>query len=97
MPRRYINQLSDPRATRYAVLWDLQWRVIECTTLAACTDLFAAMNEVIEHLQRDGWEPEGTREYGFVFLSRHAERRLLMITARHPHAANRAHFSPFRT
>jgi hypothetical protein len=96
MSRRYVNQLTDSRATRYAVLWDLQWRVIACTTIAAGGDLTAAMHQVLDELRRDDWLPEGTPEYGFVFLTRNAERRLLMITRRHPSEVNPASFSPFR-
>jgi hypothetical protein len=95
MPHRYVNQLTDSRATRYAVLWDLQWRVIACTTIAAGSDLAAAMNQVLEELRREDWRPEGTAEYGFVFLTREDERRLLMITRRHPSDANLVGFSPF--
>jgi hypothetical protein len=97
MGRRYVSQSVRASATRYAVLWDLQWRIIECVTLDAGTDLPASLGEAIARLQRTGWQAEGTPDYGFVFLRRAEERCLLMITARAPGETGRQTFSPFRT
>jgi hypothetical protein len=96
MARRYVAQPVRAAATRYAVLWDLQWQIIECTTLAAGTDLATSMSAAIARLQRAGWQIEGTPDYGFVFLQRAGERCLLMITARDPGETGRQSFSPFR-
>ena len=40
------------------------------------------MSEFLQLLDAQGWEPEGESIYGFVFVRRGGERRLLM-----PHAA----------
>jgi hypothetical protein len=60
---------------RYVVLWDLQWRVIECQRLEPAADLSGAMAATIERLAREGWQAEATPEYGFVFIRREIERR----------------------
>jgi hypothetical protein len=80
----------------YVVLWDLQWRVVECALIAAGGDLRQSLASAIERMQADGWRPEGAPDYGFVFLSRGCERRLLALTERHP-SDDRLHgFDPHR-
>ena len=70
---------------RYVVVWDLQWRVLECERLEPAADLSGAMTAAIERLTADGWAAEAKPEYGFVFIRRESERRLLMLTPRDPH------------
>jgi hypothetical protein len=53
------------------------------------------MTAAIERPHGDGWEAEGTVEFGFVFLRNGDERRLLMLTARDPHEHSLQSFSPF--
>lgn len=40
------------------------------------------MATAIERLASKGWQAEATAEYGFVFVRRENERRLLMLTPR---------------
>jgi hypothetical protein len=82
---------------RYVVLWDLQWHVIDCQRLEPAADLSLAMAAAIERLEGEGWQPEGSVEYGFVFIRREAERRLLMLTPRDPNETVPQSFSPFRS
>lgn len=94
---RYQSHLFEPAAAaRYLIVWDLQWQVVECAPLEPRTDLGAALTATIERLRCEGWRPEGSTEFGFVFLSRRNERRLLMLTARDPRATSDQSFSPFR-
>jgi hypothetical protein len=53
------------------------------------------MAVTIERLEADGWQAEGTPEYGFVFIRRDADRRLLMLTEKDPADTGRQSFSPF--
>ena len=76
-----FNKAPTPR---YVVLWDLQWTLIECERLEPAVDLSGAMAAAIERLEDEGWQAEATPEYGFVFVRREAERRLLMLTPRDP-------------
>ena len=80
---------------RYVVLWDLQWQVIDCQRLEPATDLSGPMAATIERLAADGWQAEGTAEYGFVFICREGERRLLTLTERDPYDTAAQSFSPF--
>jgi hypothetical protein len=89
-----FNRTLQPR---YIVLWDLQWQVLEVKRLEPSADLSGAMTAAIARLETDGWEAEATPEYGFVFVRRACERRLLMLTPRDPHSTTAQSFSPFRT
>jgi hypothetical protein len=80
---------------RYVVLWDLHWRVLDCQRLAPAADLSATMAATMDRLAGDGWVAEATPEYGFVFIRRESERRLLMLTPRDPYSAVSQSFSPF--
>jgi hypothetical protein len=97
MPRRYVNPPQHATVTRYAVLWDLQWRILECVSITAGTDLAGSMRAAISRLERAGWRIEGEPDYGFVFVQRADERCLLMITARNPGETGRQTFSPFQS
>jgi hypothetical protein len=78
---RYTFPTSVKSSTpRFIVLWELQEHVINCQRLEAATDLGAAMAATIEHLAADGWQPEGSADYGSVFVRCEGERRLLTIT-----------------
>ncbi len=96
MRRQQPSPYTIAKTPRYIILWDLQWKVIDCTRLESRTNLRHAMTTTIERLQHDGWIAESTPDHGFVFLSRNDERRLLMITARHPEEISSQSFSPFR-
>jgi hypothetical protein len=89
-----FNTSSRPR---YIVLWDLHWQVFEVERLEPAADLSGAMAAVLERLDGEGWQAEGTHEYGFTFVRREGERRLLMLTPRDPLSADSQTFSPFRS
>jgi len=95
-----VRQCPDPFAKsttpRYLIVWDLEWRALECERFDSGMDLHTALSETIERLRHTGWHPEGTTEFGFVFLRRNTERHLLMLTARDPRATEQHAFSPFR-
>ncbi len=76
-----FNRAPTPR---YVVVWDLHWHALECQRLESAADLSEAMAAAIERLESEGWQAEATPEYGFVFIRREAERRLLMLTPRDP-------------
>jgi hypothetical protein len=67
---------------RYVVLWDPHWQLLEVQRLEPAADLSGAMAATIERLEGEGWQAEGTPEYGFTFIQRASERRLLMLTPR---------------
>lgn len=81
---------------RYIIVWGLQWQLLDCTRVEPGSDLRRAMDETIERLGRDGWLAEDDARYGFVFIRRDGERRLLMLTARDPQDDSQQAFNPFR-
>jgi hypothetical protein len=96
MARYRFTAYQNDRQPRYVVVWGLQWQVVEVQRLDPATDLRGAMAAAIERLAADGWQAEGTAEYGFVFIRRETERRLLMLTPRDPYSTAVQSFSPFR-
>jgi hypothetical protein len=94
---RYRHEVFVKASTpRYVVVYDLQWKVIECRRLEPGSDLSAAMAATLVDLQRSGWQPETELRFGFVFLRRGVERVLVTITEREPGQATAQSFSPFR-
>jgi hypothetical protein len=89
----YLND-GNPR---YLVIWDLQWKPLQCERLEPAADLRGAMAAAMEAQIAQGWRIEGTAEYGFVFMCRGGERRLVMLTPRNPEDRRPQTFSPFRT
>jgi hypothetical protein len=83
-------------APRYIVVWSLQWQVIDCQRVEPHCDLSAAMSSALQQLQSLGWEAEGGTPYGFAFIHRQGERRLLMLTPRDPFDASLQSFDPFK-
>jgi hypothetical protein len=81
---------------RSVAVFGLQWQVIESQRLEPTADLYGAMTAAIERLAAEGWEAEDEPRFGFVFIRRDGERRLLMLTPRDPHDTRPQAFNPFR-
>jgi hypothetical protein len=97
MGRYRFPAFNTATTPRFVVVWDLHWQVLECRCLGPAADLSGAMAATIDRLAGDGWETEATSEYGFVFVRRDAERRLIMMTPRDPRNSALQSFSPFRS
>jgi len=95
MARYRFIAFSKSTTPRYLVVWDLAWTLIHCQRLSPASDLGVAMAAAIARLAGDGWEPEGETDYGFVFIRREGERRLLMLTPRDPNNPTLQSFDPF--
>jgi hypothetical protein len=80
----------------YIVIRDMYHQVMEVQRLEPATDLRGAMAAMIKHLAGEGWQAEGSAKYGFVFIRRPGERRLLMLTERDPYSTAAQSFSPFK-
>jgi hypothetical protein len=96
MGRYRHNVYANSKTARYLVIFDLQWKVIDYERLAPSTDLRGAMTAAIERLIKEGWQPEGTHDYGFVFINRNGTRRLLILTEQDPLDTRPQAFSPFK-
>lgn len=53
------------------------------------------MAATIARLEGEGWQAEATPAYGFVFVRREGERRLLSLTPRDPYNTTAQSFDPF--
>src|SRR5713226_476733 len=72
---------------RYIVVYSLQWHIIDTHRIEPHADLFAVMTSAMEQFATEGWEAEGDALYGFVFIRRLGERRMLMLMQRAARAA----------
>jgi hypothetical protein len=90
------NVYARSKTPRYLVVFDLQWKIVQCQRLEPLTDLKPAMTATIERLSEEGWIPEGEPRFGFVFLIRDYIRRLLILTERDPADTTPQAFSPFK-
>src|SRR5580698_3312958 len=97
MARYRFTAYENDTQPRYLVVWYLQWKILDLQHLEPTADLRGAMAATIERLQGDGWQAEGAAEYGFVFIRREGERRLLMLTPRDPLDATSQSFDPFKS
>jgi hypothetical protein len=79
------------------VVFGLQWQIIDSHRLEPHADLLAAMTAAMQQLATDGWEAEGDARFGFVFIRRLSERRMLMLTPRDPFAVSGQSFDPFKS
>ena len=91
---RFTAYKNDSRP-RCIVQFGPQREIIDCQRLEPATDLRGSMVATIERLAADGWQAEGTADYGSVFVRRAGERRLLMLTERDPNSTAPQSFSPF--
>jgi hypothetical protein len=96
MARYNHNVYASTKTPRYLVVFDLQWQIIECHRLESCADMESGMTTAIQRLGEEGWQPESTPRFGFVFLNRNGIRRLLILTERDPYDNRAQTFSPFK-
>lgn len=96
MARYRHNVYAGAETPRYLVVFDLQWKIIECQRLESCADLAKSMAATLQRLTEEGWHAESTPRFGFVFLSRAGIRRLLILTERDPYDLRPQSFSPFK-
>ena len=94
---RYCHKVyANDTTPRWLAVFGLRWQVIESHRLEPAADLSGAMTAAIERLAAGGWHIEAEPRFGFAFLRREGERRLLMLTPRDPHDMRPQSFSPFR-
>jgi hypothetical protein len=95
---RYRHRVYENSTTpRWVAVFGLQWQVIESCRLAPGADLAGTMTATIERLAAEGWETEDEPRFGFVFIRKEDERRLLMLTPKDPFDTAPQSFSPFKS
>ncbi len=75
MARYRFTAYKNDSQPRYIVLFDMQHQVIEVQRLEPASDLSGAMAATIERLAADGWQAEGSADYGSVFVQRAGNRQ----------------------
>jgi hypothetical protein len=96
MVRYHHDVYARSHRPNYLVIFDLQWKIKECHRLEPLTDLRRAVTNAIDRMTQEGWRPESTIDYGFVFLNRNGVRQLLILTERDPCDLRPQSFSPFK-
>ena len=95
---RYRHKVYEKSTTpRWVAVFGLQWQVIESHQLEPGADLFGAMTATIERLAAQGWYAESEPRFGFVFITKESDRRLLILTPRDPFDTRPQSFSPFQS
>jgi hypothetical protein len=95
---RYRHKVYEKSTTpRWVAVFGLQWQVIKSHRLEPAADLGAAMAAAIKRLAGEGWLAEAEPRFGFVFIRREGERRLLTLTPRDPYDKRPQLFNPFRS
>ena len=56
-----------------------------------------ARSAAIARLAAEGWQIEADPRFGFAFIRRDGERRLLILTPRDPHDTRTQSFNPFKS
>jgi hypothetical protein len=92
MRRNRPDPLADSRRPHWLLVSDVYRNVISCEALPLGSDLHAVMREILSDCAADGWQAENDGAYGFVFIARGSERRLVKLTPADPaHCAGAGH------
>ena len=95
---RYRHKVYEKSTTpRWVAVFGLQWQVIESYRLGPGAELYGAMTAAIERLVIEGWRAEDEPRFGFVFIRKDSNRRLLMLTPKDPFDTTLQSFSPFQS
>ena len=84
MSRRHCDPLGDTRRPHWLTVSDLHRNVIESQAVAPGADLRAVLRDALAAQALEGWKPENDGGYGFVFVARGTERRLVNLTPADP-------------
>jgi hypothetical protein len=96
MGRYRHNVYEKSTSPRWVAVFGLQWQVIESHRLDPGADLLGAMTAAIDRLAAEGWKTECEPRFGFVFIGRESDRRLLILTPKDPFDTTPQSFSPFK-
>jgi hypothetical protein len=95
---RYRHKVYEKSTTpRWVAVFGLQWQVIESYRLEPGAELYDAMTTSIERLAVQGWRAESEPRFGFVFITKESDRRLLILTPCDPVDTRPQSFSPFQS
>ena len=84
MSTRCCDPLSENHRPHWLVVSDIHRNLLSSTSLPGGSDLRATLREVLLTYASNGWQAEGNGAYGFVFLARGSERRMVNLTPMDP-------------
>jgi hypothetical protein len=92
MRRHRCDPLADTRRPHWLTVADLHRNLISCKALPAGADLREVLRAALTQCAAEGWHGENDGAYGFVFIVRGSERRLINLTPEDPsHCAGAGH------
>jgi hypothetical protein len=86
MRRHHFDPLADTRRPHWLTVSDLHRNLIACEALPAGADLREVLRETLTQCEAKGWQAENDGAYGFAFIARGSERRLVNLTPADPSA-----------
>jgi hypothetical protein len=86
MNRHRCDPLADNGRPHWLAVSDLHRNLIACEALPTGTDLRETLQAALTKWAGEGWRPESDGPYGFVFIARGEERRLVNLTPADPAA-----------
>lgn len=86
MSRHRFDPLADIRRPHWLTISDLQRNLITCEALPAGADLREVLRASLTQCAGEGWQAENDGAYGFVFIAKGSERRLVNLTPADPGA-----------
>jgi hypothetical protein len=84
MRRNRCDPLADTHRPHWLVISDMHRNQIVCQALPRGVDLRGALREKLAQWAAEGWRAESDGAYGFAFIARGTERRLVNLTPRDP-------------
>lgn len=84
MARRRFDPLADTRRPHWLTISDSHLKLLTSEALPAGMNLRAVLRAALTHYAAQGWQAESDGAYGFTFIARGSERRLVNITPADP-------------
>jgi hypothetical protein len=84
MPRHRCDPLADTRRPHWLTVSDLHRNLLACEALPARANLREALQATLMQWAAQGWAAENDGDYGFAFIARGSERRLINLTPANP-------------
>ncbi len=84
MRRHPCDPLANTRQPHWLTVSDLHRNLITCEPLAAGANLRESLRTALTKCAAEGWQAENDGTYGFVFITKGAERRLINLTPADP-------------
>jgi hypothetical protein len=86
MRRRVCDPLAETHRPHWLTVSDMYQNLVACEALPVGADLRRALTATLMQCEAGGWQAESGGAYGFTFIARGLERRLVNLTPADPAA-----------